>query len=80
MSKSEKNPFDKVAKRRAEKRPEPQSKSKLETQAKRTNPEYTKLGVYIPKDLHHKVKVKAVTESLELSKLVETLLTEWLGD
>lgn len=46
---------------------------------KRSNPAYKLVGVYIPKDLHLKVKVNLLTQGDEdMSELVESLLTDWL--
>lgn len=45
---------------------------------KRGDPDYLQTTVYLPRDLHHAVKVALTEDRGELSGLVETLLSEWL--
>jgi hypothetical protein len=46
--------------------------------AKHSNPDYTQMSVYIPKDVRAKVKVRLFETGGEFSGLVEALLREWL--
>lgn len=45
---------------------------------RRQDPNYLQTTVYLPKDLHKAVKVAMAEDNLELSGIVETLLSEWL--
>ncbi|WP_227500130.1 hypothetical protein [Synechococcus sp. PCC 7335] len=47
---------------------------------KRSDPSYTQVGCYIPKDLNSRVKVRLVEDSRDFSDLVAELLNEWLAD
>lgn len=54
----------------------PPSGAKL---AKSVDPAYTKFTSYIRKQTHRAVKIRLVSQSREMSDLVEELLTEWLA-
>ncbi|MFN3368455.1 MAG: ribbon-helix-helix protein, CopG family [Thermus sp.] len=41
--------------------------------------DYTALKVYVPKDLHRALKLKAVEEGKEISEMVEEALRTFLG-
>ena len=47
---------------------------------KRSNPDYTQVGAYIPKDLDKAVKRKLLDEDIDFSDLVANLLIKWLSD
>ena len=47
---------------------------------KRSNPEYTQVGAYIPKSLDKEVKRKLLDEDIDFSDLVAALLIKWLSD
>ena len=47
---------------------------------KRSDPSYTQVGCYIPKELNSKVKVKLVGDPRDFSDLVAELLDNWLAD
>ena len=45
---------------------------------KRSNPDYTQVGAYIPKELDKAVKRKLIDEDIDFSELVANLLSKWL--
>lgn len=45
---------------------------------KRSDPKYTQVSAYIPKDLYRRVKVELVSRDQNFSELVSQLLQEWL--
>ena len=47
---------------------------------KRSNPDYTQVGAYIPKSLDKEVKRKLLDEDIDFSDLVADLLIKWLSD
>ena len=47
---------------------------------KRSNPDYTQVGAYIPKNLDKEVKRKLLDEDIDFSDLVASLLIKWLSD
>jgi hypothetical protein len=47
---------------------------------KRSNPDYTQIAGYIPKELQQRVKAKLFAEDGELSALLEKLLQQWLSE
>lgn len=47
---------------------------------KRSDPNYTQIGAYIPVDLHKRVKRRLVDEDIDLSDLITQLLDEWVSD
>ena len=47
---------------------------------KRSNPDYTQAGAYIPKSLDKEVKRKLLDEDIDFSDLVANLLIKWLSD
>jgi hypothetical protein len=46
--------------------------------SKRADPRYSTLSVYINKERHHKFKVKAATRQVEMSDVVDELLSRWI--
>ena len=46
--------------------------------AKHSSPDYTQMTVYVRKDVRRAVKIRLFEEGLELSALVERLLSNWL--
>ena len=47
---------------------------------KSSNPNYTQITAYIPKELHNKVKIALIQEGQkEFSQLIEDQLTEWVS-
>ena len=47
---------------------------------KRSNPDYTQVGAYIPRSLDKAVKRKLLDEDIDFSDLVAELLIKWLSD
>jgi hypothetical protein len=47
---------------------------------KRSDPDYTQVGCYLPRDLNNRVKVKLVGDSRDFSDLTAELLEQWLSD
>lgn len=47
---------------------------------KRSDPTYTQVGCYLPRDLNNRVKVKLVGDSRDFSDLAAELLEQWLSD
>ena len=45
---------------------------------RREDPNYLQTTVYLPRTLHHAVKVAMAEDNVELSGIVERLLAEWL--
>lgn len=82
------NPF-KVLLDSTEDEPEPeklkeapplQAPKKGRQTGKRSNPDYTQVGAYIPKELDKAVKRKLIDEDIDFSELVANLLSKWLID
>jgi hypothetical protein len=46
--------------------------------AKHSSPDYAQMTVYVRKDVRRAVKIRLFEEGLELSALVEKLLSNWL--
>ena len=46
--------------------------------SKSKDPEYQRTTIYLPKDLHRRLKAEAVVSDREISDIVETLVAEWL--
>lgn len=47
---------------------------------KSSNPDYTQVTAYIPKELHNKVKIALLQEGQkEFSELIEEQLTRWIA-
>lgn len=59
--------------------PSKQRRSRAKT-GKRSDPTYTQVGCYLPRDLNNQVKVKLVEDSRDFSDLVAELLNDWLSD
>ena len=47
---------------------------------KRSDPNFTQVSAYIPKDLNKRVKVELMKGDRQFSDLVTELLTNWLED
>ncbi len=62
-----------------EKPVEPKGKSKRST-AKSKNPDYTQIGLYLPNELHRKMKIASAMTGLELSDLAAQALELWLSE
>jgi hypothetical protein len=62
---------------------EPKSKSKAKGEkstAKSKDPSYTQIGVYLPNDLHRKMKIGAAMTGLEMSDLAAQAVELWLAE
>ena len=57
-----------------------EGESEAKTQGKSRREDYTAMKVYVPKDLHRRLKVKAVEEGKEISELVEEAIRKVLGE
>jgi len=53
-------------------------REEAKTQGESRREDYTALKVYIPKDLHRRLKLKAVEEGKEISELVEEAVMKLL--
>ena len=76
------NMFSRVAKRqqKTSRPPAPTPEEQPEKPlSKRQSPDYKQVGIYLKKDVHRAVKIKATTEEIEMSQLIEDLLVEWLN-
>lgn len=49
-----------------------------EVLAKHKNPDYVRTTIYIPKQIHRKLRSAAMEEDREMSEVVEILVREWL--
>ena len=58
----------------------PKQRRKRAKTGKRSDPTYTQVGCYLPKELSSRVKVKLIEDSRDFSDLVAELLNEWLSD
>jgi post-segregation antitoxin (ccd killing protein) len=47
--------------------------------AKHSNPQYVQMSVYVPRELRNKVKARLAAQEMEVSGLVEAMLTDWLA-
>ena len=54
--------------------------AKQKGKGKRSDPNFTQVSAYIPKDLHKRVKVELMDGDRQFSDLVTELLTNWLKD
>ena len=54
-------------------------KQRGRAKGKRSDPNYTQVGAYIPKELDKAVKRKLIDEELDFSELVAQLLDEWVN-
>ena len=60
--------------------PEPsKQRRKRAKTGKRSDPSYTQVGCYIPKELNNRVKVRLIEDSRDFSDLVAELLEDWLS-
>lgn len=54
----------------------------IETQptalSKSTNPEYIRTTIYLPKNLHRKLKAAAVAQERQMSDIMTELVEQWL--
>lgn len=50
-----------------------------EVTAKRSNPDYAQVKIFLPKTLHRRLKQAALTRELELSQMVEEALLKYLS-
>ena len=58
--------------------PETEKGKTKKLQGKRSDPNFTQVSAYIPKDLHRRVKVELMEGDRQFSDLVTELLTQWL--
>ena len=63
-----------AVKGRGEEPPQPEEKKK----AKGSDPDYVRTTVYLPKQLHRRLKAAALDEEREMSEIVEDLVSQWL--
>lgn len=47
--------------------------------AKHSSPDYSQMTVYVRKDVRRAIKIRLFEEGLEMSALVERLLSNWLA-
>jgi hypothetical protein len=47
--------------------------------AKHSNPEYVQVTAYVPREMRNKVKARLAELEMELSDLVEGMLSDWLA-
>jgi hypothetical protein len=59
--------------------PAPAPKRSSRKLAKRNDPNYRQVGLYLPRDIHQAARIKAMEEGREISQVVEDLLSEWLN-
>ncbi len=57
-----------------------EGESEAKSQGKSRREDYTAMKVYVPKDLHRRLKVKAVEEGKEISELVEEALKAFFSE
>ncbi|NEQ47817.1 MAG: CopG family transcriptional regulator [Leptolyngbya sp. SIOISBB] len=50
------------------------------SKAKGKDPNYQRTTFYIPKDIHRAFKMAALEDNLEMSDIVEDLISQWLGE
>jgi predicted DNA-binding ribbon-helix-helix protein len=48
------------------------------SQSKSTSPDYTRTTIYLPKQLHRKLKAVAATQDRQMSDIVTELVEHWL--
>ena len=65
----------------ADELPEPakQRRNRAKT-GKRSNPNYTQVGCYLPRELNNEVKMELVGDPRDFSDLVAELLNRWLNE
>ena len=66
--------FGAVKGRAEEQSKQPEEKKK----AKGSDPDYIRTTVYLPKQLHRRLKAAALDEEREMSEIVEDLVSQWL--
>lgn len=66
-----------VRSRTQEEMPQP-TESKPVRKTKSTDPDYIRTTIYLPKQLHKKLKAAAVDEDREMSEIIEELVNQWL--
>ena len=52
--------------------------AKRKGKGKRSDPNFTQVSAYSPKDLHRRVKIELMEKDQDFSELVTELLTNWL--
>jgi hypothetical protein len=50
------------------------------SKAKGKDPNYQRTTFYIPKDIHREFKMAALEDDLEMSDIIETLISQWLRE
>ena len=64
-----------------DKSPEPiKQRRKRAKTGKRSDPTFTQVGCYLPRDLNNRVKVNLIGDSRDFSDLVAELLEKWLSE
>jgi hypothetical protein len=63
----------------AEPKPKGKAKGKKST-VKSKDPDYTQIGVYLPNELHRKMKIGAAMTGLEMSELAAQAVELWLAE
>lgn len=73
--------FDELidAVRSRQQRDKPQvNEDKPTSQSKSTDPEYMRTTIYLPKQLHRKLKTAAVSQQRQMSDILTELVEQWL--
>jgi hypothetical protein len=63
----------------AESKPKGKAKGKKST-VKSKDPDYTQIGVYLPNELHRRMKIGAAMTGLEMSDLAAQAVELWLAE
>ncbi|WYL96845.1 MAG: CopG family transcriptional regulator [Gloeotrichia echinulata IR180] len=67
------------AARSRQQRDKPQlNEDKSTSQSKSTDPDYTRTTIYLPKQLHRKLKTAAVSQERQMSDILTELVEQWL--
>jgi hypothetical protein len=67
------------AARNRQQRDQPQlTADKPTSQSKSTDPDYTRTTIYLPKQLHRKLKAAALSQERQMSDIVTELVEKWL--
>jgi Ribbon-helix-helix protein, copG family len=54
------------------------TEEKSSAKSKSTDPDYTRTTIYLPKELHRKLKATAASEGRQMSDIMTELLEQWL--
>ena len=58
--------------------PKDEQPTKRKAKGKRSDPNFTQVSAYIPRDVHKQVKIELIDSEQDFSDLVTELLTSWL--